>query len=280
MIPKVIHYCWFGNNPLPPLAQKCIASWKQFCPDYEIIEWNEENFDLDCCDFIREAYTEKKWAFVSDAARLFIIFKYGGVYLDTDVELIASLDPILLRNAFFFGIETRTNVRKGKTESAVATGLGFGAEAQHPVIQAMLAEYTSAHFMNDGQADMTPCPIKNSRALESFGFTGADRFYHFEGGTIYPSEFFCPKEHLTGVTHFSAQTISIHHFGESWVSPRVKYWMLLHVRFKQYLPEAVSHFLASYISYIRFDGFLTGHKHLLQQLSAKIKQKLSDEKNQ
>ena len=118
MLPKKIHYCWFGGNELPDLAIKCIESWKKYCPDYEIIEWNETNFDLECCDFVKEAYKAKKWAFVSDYARLKVVYDNGGIYLDTDVELVKSLD-ILLQEKCYFGEETT---------GYVATGLGFGAE--------------------------------------------------------------------------------------------------------------------------------------------------------
>ena len=92
MIPKVIHYCWFGHSPKPALFQRCIASWKKYCPDYEIIEWNEDNFDISQNDYAREAYEEKKWAFVTDYARLWIVYNHGGIYLDTDVEIIKEFD--------------------------------------------------------------------------------------------------------------------------------------------------------------------------------------------
>lgn len=97
-IPKVIHYCWFGGNPLPPLAQKCIASWKEYCPDYEIIEWNETNFDLNFNAYVQEAYQAQKWAFITDVVRLYVLCHYGGIYMDTDVEVLKSLDPILSYN--------------------------------------------------------------------------------------------------------------------------------------------------------------------------------------
>ena len=280
MIPKVIHYCWFGRNPLPPLAERCIESWKQHCPDYEFVLWNEDNFDLNCCDFIREAYAEKKWAFVSDAARLFIIYEHGGVYLDTDVELRRSLDDILSSNTFFYGIETQTIVRKHLKTAAVNTGLGFGAVKYHPTVKAMLDMYSGVHFSQNGVLDMTPCPQKNSAALRTFGFTGEDRLYQFLGGTIYPSEYFCPQEHMTGVQHYSKNTVSVHHYSESWVTPRVKYWMELYQKFKQYLPDKVSHYLASYISYIVYDGFFKGHMELLKMLRHKIRQKFSAHKQE
>ena len=152
MLPKKIHYCWFGGNELPDLAIKCIESWKQYCPDYEIIEWNETNFDLECCDFVKEAYKAKKWAFVSDYARLKVVYDNGGIYLDTDVELVKPLD-ILLQEKCYFGEETTGYVN---------TGLGFGAEKHNPTIDLLLKEYCNKHFTNDdGSYNMDPCPIIN-----------------------------------------------------------------------------------------------------------------------
>ena len=100
MIPKVIHYCWFGHHPLSPLAKKCMKSWKRYFPDYEIKEWNEGNFDLSYCDYVREAYEAKKWAFVSDYARLKIVYEQGGIYMDVDVELIKPLDELTERDGY------------------------------------------------------------------------------------------------------------------------------------------------------------------------------------
>ena len=103
---KIIHYCWFGGKPLPKLAKKCIKSWKKFLPDYKIIEWNEKNFDINCTDFSKKAYEEKKWAFVSDYVRMWAIQKYGGIYLDTDVYVLKDLSP-LLTNKAFVGFENK-----------------------------------------------------------------------------------------------------------------------------------------------------------------------------
>ena len=273
-IPKVIHYCWFGGKPLPPLAKKCIASWKKYCPDYRIVQWNEDSFDLERCDFIKEAYAEKRWAFVSDAARLFVIYEHGGVYLDTDVELKASLDALAGENEFFFGIEKQTNIRKQTEAARVNTGLGFGAAAGCEAVGAMLEEYTGIHFNSSGVDDVTPCPTKNSHALERYGFDYKDKLYRFGGGVIYPSEYMCPKEHMTGLTHFSDKTVSIHHYGESWVTPRVKYWNKLNLKFRQFLPDAVSHYLASYISYLVFYGLIMGHFKLFKTLFVKVRGRL------
>ena len=128
MIPKKIHYCWIGGNPLPELAIKCIESWKKYCPDYEIIEWNEKNYDFRKNQFMREAYDEKKWGFVPDYARLDIIYEHGGIYLDTDVEIIKPLDS-LLKEQGFAGMEQ---------PGIVALGLGFGAEPKLPLIKELM----------------------------------------------------------------------------------------------------------------------------------------------
>ena len=100
MIPKIIHYCWFGRNPLPPLALECIASWRKFLPDYEIKEWNEDNFDVNSIPYTAEAYRQKKYAYVSDYARFCILYQYGGIYFDTDVEVIKPLNDIIAKGNF------------------------------------------------------------------------------------------------------------------------------------------------------------------------------------
>lgn len=157
MIPKTIHYCWFGGNPKPEIIEKCIASWKQFCPDWEIKEWNETNYDVSAHPYTREAYEAKKWAFVSDVARLEVVAKEGGVYMDTDVELLAPLDFTAECNAFYV-FETNLYINSGQ---------GFGAVARHSSVAAMLAQYNDRHFIVKGKPDMSPCPAKNTEALAS-----------------------------------------------------------------------------------------------------------------
>ncbi|MBQ7544534.1 MAG: hypothetical protein IJT02_06275 [Synergistaceae bacterium] len=139
MIPKVIHYCWFGGKPLPELAQKCLASWEKFCPDYEIVRWDESNFNVNCCDYVREAYEAKKWAFVSDYARLKVLVDNGGVYMDTDVEVIKPLDEFLVHEAFS-GFES---------EKAIPTGI-MACEKGFAPFAEMLADYHTRHFYRRG----------------------------------------------------------------------------------------------------------------------------------
>ncbi|MBO5417835.1 MAG: hypothetical protein J6A50_04420 [Clostridia bacterium] len=131
MIPKKIHYCWFGHNEKPEIILKCIESWKKFCPDYEIIEWNEDNIDVHCCPYSSRAYKEKRWGYVPDPLRFKIIYENGGVYLDTDAELIAPIDEYLQHKAFF-GYATATEI---------GSGLGFGGEQGNPFIKTMMDHY-------------------------------------------------------------------------------------------------------------------------------------------
>ena len=161
-IPKIIHYCWFGGKPKPELAEKCIKSWKKHCPDYEIREWNEDNYDLAAAPlYVRQAYEAKKWAFVTDYVRLQVVYECGGIYLDTDVELKKNLDSLLGYSAYF-GFED------GKW---IATGLGFGAEQGTPILQELMDDYRDIPFLlEDGSEDAGYCytaihPMKDSVLL-------------------------------------------------------------------------------------------------------------------
>ena len=159
MIPKKIHYCWFGGNPLPEETKIYIESWKKYCPDYEIIEWNEKNFDLNCNIYIQEAYQAKKWAFITDYVRLYVMYNYGGIYMDTDVEVIKSLDPYL-NNKAFSGFETFTDIPTG----IMASEKGF------PLFKEFLDYYKDRHFiMNDGSYDMTTNVVIITNICKKYG---------------------------------------------------------------------------------------------------------------
>ena len=211
MIPKTIHYCWFGRNPIPKLAKKCIKSWKKYCPEYQIIEWNEDNFDIAAAPlYVRQAYEAKKWAFVTDYVRLDVVYRHGGIYLDTDVEVIRSLDS-LLANHTFFGLES------GKY---VATGLGFGAEKSSTIISDMITDYQTIPFLlADCTFDLTPCPIRNTKAFLEKGMLQDDSVQMLEDGTmVFSSEYFCPIDYSTGRLKLTSNTYTIHHFSGSWLS--------------------------------------------------------------
>lgn len=209
MIPKIIHYCWFGRNPLPELAKKCIASWKKRCPDYEIIEWNENNYDIASAPlYVRQAYEAKKWAFVTDYVRLWVVYEYGGIYLDTDVELLRKLDELLKYSAYF-GFED--------TEY-IATGLGFGAEKGSLILQEMMDEYHSISFIkSDGSIDSTACPVRNTQVLLRHGLKQNDSRQVLDGGIlILPRIVLSPIDYHSGIYKKSWRSFSVHWFAASW----------------------------------------------------------------
>lgn len=207
MIPKIIHYCWFGGAPLPPLAEKCIASWKKHCPDYEIKEWNETNYDISKNIYMKQAYENKKYGFVPDYARLDIIYNNGGVYLDTDVELIKQIDDLLCCEAFA-GIEN--------SSEKVALGLGFGAEKGATIIKELRDCYDNLLFVENGEMNLTPAPVINTAFLKEKGYVYSKEKHTFESLTIFPSEYFCPTDMKTGKINITKNTYSIHHYAASW----------------------------------------------------------------
>ena len=211
MIPKIIHYCWFGGKPLPKLAQKCIASWKKFLPDYEIKRWDENNFDLNICAYTKEAYQAKKWAFVSDYARFDILYKYGGLYFDTDVEIIKPLDDLLARGGFM-GLERNFDSNIGVNPGlglAVAPGLGLYKE--------ILDAYHVQHFVNEGGSlNETTVVTYTTEILKKHGLQNKPGIQKVAGINIYPKEYFNPIEHVTGRLVITNNTYSIHHYMASW----------------------------------------------------------------
>ena len=219
MIPKVIHYCWFGDNPLPKLAKKCIESWKKYLPDYEIKRWDETNFDVNIIPYTQEAYQKGKYAFVSDYARFWIIYNYGGIYFDTDVEVIAPLDGIISEGAFL-GVECHN-----LDQITVNPGLGFGAEPHMKAIGDILKQYKQFHFINnDGSICYKNIVEITSEYLTLQGLENTDKCQKCAGFMIYPIDYFCPISFDTRRLIITENTRTIHHFAESWVprSTRIK----------------------------------------------------------
>ncbi|MGX8851828.1 glycosyltransferase family 32 protein [Amedibacillus sp. YH-ame10] len=212
MIPKTIHYCWFGGKPLPKEVESCIKSWKKYCPDYKIIQWNEENFDIRSHPFIENAYKNKYWAFVSDYVRLRVIYENGGIYLDTDVEIIKNLDP-LLRNKCYFGVEQGCEM--------VASGLGFGAEKGHPAILEMIKIYDEYIFDVERVMEIS-CPVLNTEALKKYGVVYNNELVVCNNVTIYPPLYFDPYSPETLDNLLCDETYSIHHYSASWTSWKLK----------------------------------------------------------
>lgn len=210
MIPKILHYCWFGGNPLDKLGKKCLASWKKYFPDCEIIEWNESNFDVNCCTYTRQAYEAGKWAFVSDYARFKILYDQGGVYFDTDVEVIKSFDTIISAGNFM-GRETH--------KLWVNPGVGFAVEPRNEIIKEIIDDYEKSEFLKpDGTLDLTTIVERTTRVLKKHGLVDAKDVQTVGDINIYPPEYFCPIDMDTGKLNITDNTYSIHRFAGSWES--------------------------------------------------------------
>lgn len=223
MIPKIIHYCWFGGNPESEDVLRCLASWRKFLPDYEIRRWDESNYAIEgCgCQYVRDAYREKKWAFVSDYARLDIVCRYGGIYLDTDVEVIRSFDD-LLGESMFCGFESRDPVGYSEgqhIEYSVNFGLGFGAEEGHVVLRELMDLYKGLSFYHeDGSLNLIACPRYQTEVLTRHGLVANNETQRFDSGIAFSPEYFCPQSNLTQeMLCLSDRTYSIHHFSCSWI---------------------------------------------------------------
>lgn len=208
MIPKKIHYCWFGRNPLPEEAQCCLASWRKFLPDYEIIEWNEDNFDVNSNRYVKEAYESRKFAFVTDYVRLYALYHEGGVYMDTDVEVLKSFDPFLNHHAFS-GFENN---------GFVPTGM-MAAEKGSVWAKELLDGYDNRVFIQpDGTFDMTTNTYVITDYMKGQGLVTNNTYQDFPGlVTMYPSDWFCPKDHGTGRINLTENSVCIHHFACSWL---------------------------------------------------------------
>lgn len=209
MIPKVIHYCWFGGNEKPKLFEKCYKSWKKYCPEYDIVEWNEENFDISSCPlYVRQAYEAKKWAFVTDYVRLKVVYDNGGIYFDTDVELRKNPE-FLLEYKSFFCFERGTYI---------STGLGFGAEMGTTILSELMRDYDGISFIkDDGSFDKTPCPERNTKIFIKHGLIQDDSKQLLDNNIlILPTVVMCPVDYSTGELSLTGETVSIHWFSASW----------------------------------------------------------------
>lgn len=246
MIPKVIHYCWFGGNPLPESAVRCIESWKKHCPDFEIRQWTEKDFDITQNEYTKQAYEVKAWGFVPDYIRLWIIYNYGGVYLDTDVQVVKDLTPLLEHSAYA-GFED---------EKSVNFGQGFGAEKGNPAIYAHMKMYDTLRFVNeDGSLNRTASPRYTTLCLKERGLKVNDgTVQQLDGITIYPTEYFCPKDFVTGETNVTNNTYSIHQFDASWYSEEGRYALELKRKFSRFLPRRIGNILATAVAKTKYQG--------------------------
>lgn len=230
-IPKIIHYCWFGGKELPELAKKCIDSWEKYLPDYKIMRWDEKNFNLKDNDYVREAYENKKWAFITDYVRLYVLKKYGGIYMDTDVEVLKNLDELLELKAFS-GFEN---------EFQIPTGI-IASEKNGKWVNKLLQYYDNRHFiLEDGSFDYTTNVVTITNITkEMYPFIEKNSYQDFKDVVFFPKDYFCPKDQLTGKIKTTKNTYCIHHFSGSWLKPSAKIKLRIYKVINRVLGEKIS----------------------------------------
>jgi len=268
MIPKIIHYCWFGRNPLPELAIKCIASWKKYFPDYEIKEWNETNYDVYKIAYTSEAYNAKKYAFVSDYARFDILYKYGGIYFDVDVEVIKPFNDIL-NNGGFMGFEYVGKLYNG-AGIGCNSGLGMGCNSGHEIVSQILEFYSNIRFINiDGSYNLHTVVEYVTDILKKNGLKYENIIQPFNGITIYPTEYFAPKSYITKELTITKNTFSIHNYDGSWLPEYERMYYVTRgklCRIFGYRPGLIISFPLFVGTNIRNRGIRNGLKFVLNKI--------------
>lgn len=249
MIPNIIHYCWFGGKEKPEDVKQYIASWRKFCPDYEIKEWNESNFDLNENDYCREAYEAKKWAFVTDYVRLKALYEYGGFYMDTDVEVVKPLESLRKYDA----------VSGYESETSIPTGT-MGACRGNEWIGVLLKDYDHRHFLQaDGSYDITTNVVVITQLTKKkYGLNLNGQMLRFGHNMILlPFDYLCAKKFATGKIHRTENTYTIHHFKGSWLSDEDKYAQNLREYLCTYIPVKLAEHLGKFCAVIKYRGILS-----------------------
>ncbi|MBQ4600626.1 MAG: glycosyl transferase [Oscillospiraceae bacterium] len=211
MIPKIIHYCWFGRGEVPKLMKKCLKSWDKFCPGWEIRLWNEDNFDVNSTLWTKQAYEAKKYAFVADYVRIWVLEKCGGVYLDTDQELVKPLEPFLMHEAFMGFLDSKN----------ISAGV-LGAVAHHPVMEKLLSYYDERPFYSETGMDIKPNTNWMTDVLVELGLKMDDSFQQLPGVAVYPQTYFCPTSCVSIEDKTSADTVALHHWAMTWRTEKAK----------------------------------------------------------
>lgn len=255
---KTIHYCWFGGNAKSDLILKCIESWKKYCPQYKIIEWNEKNFDIHCCKYVEEAYEEKRWAFVSDYCRFFVLYNYGGIYLDTDVELLKSLETL---PETFIGFESKKNV---------ASGLIRGALPGDVVCREMLDSYNKDTFkLQNGDLNLKTVVQRETEIFQKYGLILNNKHQRICGTDIFPSDYFSPYNYVKKKLKITQNTYSIHHFAATWLTEEEQYSAEVARKLSKILPGKLAGRMAHFIAICHFQGIRKAFQYIMTKIKKK-----------
>lgn len=263
MIPKIIHYCWFGGKEKPEDVKQYISSWKKHCPDYELKEWNESNFDIHENDYCKEAYAARKWAFVTDYVRLKVLYEEGGFYMDTDVEMVKSLDPLRVYDAVS-GYESINHIQTGT----------LGACQGNEWIRMLLKDYKHRHFLREnGLLDMTTnVQVITKLTTKKYNLRLNGKEVHFgQNMVILPFDYLCAKHWDTGEVSVTENTYTIHHFAGSWVSDEMKrYNARIDKYYRHYQKLGIPNVAAFYLCRVKATYELYGLKYLIKKIENQI----------
>lgn len=259
MITKKIHYCWFGTSEIPNYAKKCIDSWKKHLPDYEIIEWNESNYNVRKIQYTTEAYDAKKYAFVSDYARFDILNTYGGIYFDTDVELLKDISSIIQQG----------NWCALEAAGLINPGLGIAAEQGNGIIKEILESYKNSSFSKENKYSHFTVVNRFSNIMKNFGLSNKDENQRIADFNVYASEYFCPKNIETGKINITKKTVAIHHYEASWIEGwQKKFQTFKHSFLQKWKTNFLSHIIVNAVHFlyaVKNLGLLKGVEYCIKK---------------
>lgn len=250
-IPKTIHWCWFGNGKPGPLERRCMESWRLHFPGYSIKCWNEDNFDIHCCQYVEEAYKARKWAFVSDYVRFSVLYKYGGLYFDTDVEVIRPLND-LVEVGPFMGFEVDPIPKR--QSGSINPGLGLATFPGLEIYREMLESYENSRFRIGDHMDQTTVVKRITDILTMAGLKQTHGIQSIAGLNLYPSDYFNPLNSDDGISYVTDNTRTIHHFNGSWLSPESQFAKKVRGELPNWLPLGIRSSISRLYAVNRYRG--------------------------